>query len=48
MLEARLIVAMVLRDFDLREVPGQRIEPMPDITLRAKYGVKMTLHPRLD
>lgn len=48
LLEARLIVAMVMRVFEFREVPDQTIEPMPDITLRAKYGVKMTLHRRTD
>jgi cytochrome P450 len=46
MLEARLIVAMVLQAFRLRGVPGHPIEPMPDITLRPRHGMKMTLHPR--
>ena len=46
MLEARLIVAMVMRAFDFSEVPGHPIVPMPDITLRAKHGVKMTIQQR--
>jgi cytochrome P450 len=45
MLEARLILAMVLQAFRLRGVPGHPVEPMPDITLRPRHGLKMTLHP---
>ena len=47
MLEARLITLMVLREFRLRAVPGHPIEPMPDITLRPRHGMRMTVHPRL-
>lgn len=46
MLEARLIIVMVLRAFRLATVPGHPIEPMPDITLRPRHGMRMTLHPR--
>jgi cytochrome P450 len=46
MLEARLIVAMVLQCFRLRAVQGHPVEPMPDITLRPRHGMRMTLHPR--
>ncbi len=46
MLEARLITAMVIQSFQLRLVPGHPVEPQPDITLRPKHGMKMTLHPR--
>ena len=46
MLEAQLITVMVLQAFRLRLVPGHPIEPQPDITLRSKHGMQMTLHPR--
>jgi cytochrome P450 len=46
MMEAQLITAMVVRAFHLAEVPGQTVEPQPDITLRPKGGMRMTLHPR--
>jgi hypothetical protein len=41
-----LVVAMTARRFRLDLVPGARIEPQPGISLRAKYGMPMTLeHP---
>lgn len=46
LLEAHLITAMVLQSFRLRAIPGHSVEPQPDITLRPKNGLKMTLHPR--
>lgn len=46
MLEAQLITVMVLQKFQLRLVQGHPVEPQPDITLRSKHGMKMTLHPR--
>ncbi len=46
MLEAQLISVMVLQKFHLRMVPGHPVEPQPDITLRAKHGMMMTLHRR--
>jgi cytochrome P450 len=45
MQEALLILATVAQRFDLRLVPGHPVEPEPLITLRPKFGVKMTLHP---
>jgi enediyne biosynthesis protein E7 len=47
MLEAQLITVMVLQAFQLKLVPGHPVEPQPDITLRSKHGMKMTLHPRI-
>jgi enediyne biosynthesis protein E7 len=41
MLEAHLITTMVMQKFQLRLVPGQTIQPLPDITLRSKYGMMM-------
>jgi cytochrome P450 len=46
MLEAILITVMVMQKFQLRMVPGHPVEPLPDITLRAKHGMMMTLHRR--
>jgi enediyne biosynthesis protein E7 len=47
MLEAQLITVMVLQAFQLKLVPGHPVEPQPDITLRSKHGMKMTLHSRI-
>ncbi len=44
MLEAHLITVMVMQAFQLRLVPGHPVEPLPDITLRSKHGMMMTLH----
>ena len=45
MLEAQLITAMVAQSFRLRLVPGHLVVPLPGITLRARHGLLMTLHP---
>jgi cytochrome P450 len=44
--EARVILPMILREFDLEEVPGQTIEAEPSITLRIKDGFRVRLRPR--
>jgi cytochrome P450 len=41
--EANLILAAVAQKYSPRLVPGHRIEPYPLITLRPRYGLKMTL-----
>jgi cytochrome P450 len=46
MLEAQVITAMVIQSFTLRAVPGHRVEPWPGITLRARYGLLMTVRER--
>jgi len=46
MLEAQLITAMVLQAYQLRAISGHLVEAMPDITLRSRHGMMMTLHPR--
>jgi cytochrome P450 len=46
MLEAQLITTMVMQSFQLDLVLGHPVEPLPDITLRSKHGMMMTLHPR--
>lgn len=47
--EAQLILATILRRWELALVPDQIVEPEPMITLRPKYGLKMqlTAHPPL-
>ncbi len=42
-MEARLLLATIGQRFTPRLVPGQRIVPLPMVTLRPKYGVKVTL-----
>jgi cytochrome P450 len=46
-MEATLILATIARRWTLRLVPGQRIVPQPIITLRSKYGMKMTVERRV-
>lgn len=41
--EANLILAAVAQKFSLRLVPGHRVEPHALVTLRPRYGLKMTL-----
>jgi cytochrome P450 len=47
MLEMRLVVAMVLREFDLELAPGQTVEPKGSIALRPAGPVRVRLrrHP---
>ncbi len=44
MLEMRLIVAMIVRHFDLELLPGQVIEPKGSLGLRPSGPVRMALH----
>ncbi len=44
LLEMRLIVAMVLREFDLELLPGQTIQPMGSLVLRPSGPVRLALH----
>ena len=46
MLEAQLITTVVIQKFQLTLVPGHPVETQPDITLRSKHGMRMTLHSR--
>ncbi|NJM36700.1 MAG: cytochrome P450 [Akkermansiaceae bacterium] len=46
MLEAHIITVMMLQKFQLSLVPGHPIVPQPDITLRSKHGMMMTLRRR--
>ncbi len=44
--EAQLVLASVAQRYRLRMVPGHRIELQPLVTLRSRYGVKVTLERR--
>lgn len=44
--EMQIVLAMVTQRYRLDLVSGQRVEPEPQITLRPKQGVHMTLRPR--
>ena len=46
MMEARLILATIARAYRLRVVPGHRVEAQGRITLRPRYGLRMTLERR--
>jgi cytochrome P450 len=46
MAEAMLILATIAQRYSLRLVPGHTVEPQGLITLRARYGLKMTMKPR--
>ncbi len=43
-MEARLLLATIAQHFRPRLVPGFPVVPQPNITLRPKYGLQMTLH----
>ena len=45
-MEGILILATLAQKWKLRLTPGQRVEPLPLITLRTKYGMQMILELR--
>jgi cytochrome P450 len=45
-MEGVLIIATLAQKWRLRLAEGQRVEPLPLITLRTKYGMKMLANPR--
>ena len=46
MMEATLLLATIAQRFRLSLVTGQSVEPAPQVTLRPKHGIKVTLHKR--
>jgi cytochrome P450 len=48
MAEAMLILATIAQRYRLRLKPGHPIEPQALITLRLRFGLRMTLQRRLD
>jgi cytochrome P450 len=47
MMEAQLVLATVAQRYCLRLVPGHPVEPQVLLTMRPRFGLPMTLHPRL-
>ena len=45
-MEGVLILATLAQKWKLRLADGQRVEPLPLITLRTKYGMRMVCQPR--
>jgi hypothetical protein len=45
-MEGALIIATLAQKWKLRLADGQRVEPLPLITLRTKCGMKMLANPR--
>ena len=43
LLEAALIIATIAQKFRFRLVPGHPVVPEPLVTLRPRYGIRMTL-----
>ena len=46
MMEAQLILATIMQQYQLRLAPEQKVGIMPQITLKPKYGMKMIIHKR--
>jgi cytochrome P450 len=44
-LEARLLLATILQRYAPNLVPGHPVVPLPRVTLRLRYGLRMTLDP---
>ncbi len=47
-MEGALLIATIARQWRMRLVPGQRVEPKPMITLRPKYGMRMVVSERIE
>lgn len=45
-MEGILLISTLAQHWRMRLVPNHRVEPMPVITLRPKYGMKMTLEKK--
>ena len=45
-MEGILMIATLAQKWKLRLAPDQRVEPLPLITLRTKYGMRMIVEPR--
>jgi cytochrome P450 len=45
LLETALVLATIMRRFRFRTVPGHPTWPLPSLTLRPEYGMRMTLQP---
>ena len=47
-MELVLVLATLAQKWKLRLVPGHPVQPQPLITLRPRFGMKMTLEPRVE
>jgi hypothetical protein len=45
-MEGVLMIAAIAQKWRLKLAPDQRVEPLPLITLRTKYGMRMIVEPR--
>jgi len=45
-MEGVLVLATIAQKWSLRRAPGQKVDVLPLITLRTKYGMRMVLHGR--
>lgn len=45
-MEGTLLIAGIARDWRLRRAPGQAVDVLPRVTLRPRYGMRMTLERR--
>ena len=45
-MEGVLMIAAIAQKWKLKLTPDQRVEPLPLITLRTKYGMRMIVEPR--
>ena len=44
--EAHLLLILIAQRYELRHVPGHKVQNHATITLRPRYGMSMTIHPR--
>jgi len=45
-LEVKVVLIMMLRKFRFEHVPNHKVEILPSVTIFAKYGMVMSVHPR--
>jgi cytochrome P450 len=46
LMEAQLLLAAIVARYELRHLPSHRVVQHATITLRPRYGMEMTMHPR--
>ena len=46
LMESTLVLALLGQRYELHLVPGRRVETEATATLRPRYGIWMTVHPR--
>jgi cytochrome P450 len=48
LMEAQIALAMIIQRYKLKVVPNHRVEIAPLVTLRPKYGLRVTAEPRVN